>query len=330
MLSSFWKQPQIPKIMRADPDPPAPLLSTWRVRAEAGEPEAIVRVRNLQSTMTAGRDAWGRTSKSQPVLLSSEVSFAQAFDTASTSDSVNAETVHYGNLSKTLLAGMEYATSSDAKKGKEVKKQDVSTPSTGEIFELLWVKMTGRLVDGSTVALPPDQVPFLDAKRLRSLSLTLHLPKASLLGGGVSLTTTAAFKDAGTLDEEEKRNPLRSYSRCLRFHGLHIPSLIGVNSNERDAKQMVVADVEIDRYDLGQDMHTELERIIVDTIQDSCFETLEALGTHLGNIILNDFRIGDNQQAMRERGWQVRICLEKPIAVPFADCPSVEVRMGPK
>jgi dihydroneopterin aldolase len=63
-------------------------------------------------------------------------------------------------------------------------------------------------------------------------------------------------------------------------------------------------------------------------MEASSFETLEALGTYIANTILDDFRIGDSPQAMRERGWQVRVCLEKPIAVPFADCPSVEVRVG--
>ncbi|KAI1334745.1 serine/threonine-protein kinase psk1 [Xylariaceae sp. FL0016] len=309
-------------------DPPAPLLNAWQVRAEAGEPVAVVRVRNLQSAIPVGRDAWGRPNKLQPVLLSSEVSFAHPFDTASTKDQVNSETVHYGNLSKTLLGSMELwgqgkpAKTPVAAAITATGAAEMESPKTSDVFELLWVRMTGRVVDGSRVALPPDQVPFLDASRLRSLSLTINLPKASLLGAGISLTTTACFKE--TLEH----NPLRSYSRTLRIHGLHIPTLIGVNPNEREARQMVVADVEIDRFDAAEDIHSELERIIVDTMGESSFETLEALGTHLANKILLEFRIGENPQPMRERGWGVKICLEKPIAVPFAECPSVEVRMG--
>lgn len=64
-------------------------------------------------------------------------------------------------------------------------------------------------------------------------------------------------------------------------------------------------------------------------MEASSFETLEALATQLANKILLDFRIGDNPAPMKDRGWQVKVCLEKPIAVPFAECPSVEVRMGP-
>ncbi|KAI1357106.1 Dihydroneopterin aldolase-domain-containing protein [Xylaria sp. FL0043] len=341
MLSSLWKSPPGAKGADPDPDPAAPLVNAWQVRADAGEPRAIVRVRNLQSIMVAGRDAWGRASKPQPVLLSSEVSFARPFETASTNDAVNAETVHYGNLSKTLLSGMELFSSSpssslpsgsnkkaEASHAKGEKAGAVPPPHTADVFELLWVKMTGRVVDGSRVALPLDQVPFLDATKLRSLSLTLHLPKASLLGDGVSLTTAACFADAEDFAGEKKRNPLRSYARCLRLHGLRVPTLIGVNSNERAAKQMVVADVEIDRFDVREDIHSELEGAVVAILESSSFETLEALGTHIANRILDEFRIGDNPQRMRERGWHIRVCLEKPIAVPFADCPSVEVRVG--
>ncbi|KAI0466461.1 Dihydroneopterin aldolase-domain-containing protein [Xylaria cf. heliscus] len=344
MLSSLWKSPPGAKGVAPEPDPAAPLVSTWQVGAEAGEPPAIVRVRNLQSVMAAGRDAWGRAAKPQPVLLSSEVSFARPFETSSARDAVNAETVHYGNLSKTLLEGMGLFSSPSPSPSpssppgasvEEAKKEEGSgssgaaaAPRTADVFEILWVKMTGRVVDGSRVALPPDQVPFLDAARLRALRLTLHLPKASLLGEGVSLTTTACFKDAGELGDRGKMNPLRSYARSLSLHGLRVPTLVGVNANERTARQMVVVDVEIDRFDARDDVHVELERSVVETLEASSFETLEALGTHIARKILDEFRIGDSPQPMKERGWQVRVCLEKPIAVPFADCPSVEVRMG--
>ncbi|KAI0539256.1 Dihydroneopterin aldolase-domain-containing protein [Xylaria digitata] len=329
MLSSLWKSP--PGAKGADPDPAAPLVSAWQVRADAGEPQAIVRVHNLQSTMTAGRDAWGRAAKPQPVFLSSEVSFSRPFETASERDAVNAETVHYGNLSKTLLGGMglfSATPSSSSDKAKTAQEGDGRVPSTADVFEILWVKMTGRVIDGSCVALPLDQIPFLDATRLRSLALTLHLSKASLLGSGVSLTTTACFADADDLAGEKKRNPLRSYARSLRLHNLHVPTLIGVNSNERTAKQMVVANVEIERFDVREDIHPELEKVVVEALESSSFETLEALGAHIANQILDEFRIGDSPQPMRERGWQVRVRLEKPIAVPFADCPSVEIRVG--
>ncbi|KAF3056004.1 hypothetical protein GL218_07185 [Daldinia childiae] len=325
-------------------DPPAPLVSSWRARADAGESVAVVRVRNLRSSIPIGRDAWGRSGKLQPVLLSSEVSFADPFSVNESSsgntDKLDSGTVHYGNLSKTLLGSLELLGSKPDAAGTTAAtitatgyEAEVTTPRTADVLELLWVRMTGRVVDGSRVALPLDQLPFLHAARLRSLSLTVELPKASLLGAGVSLTTRACFReDMPTEEDKEKsdtnKNPLRSYSRTLRIQGLHIPTLIGVNPNERKAKQMLVADVEIDRFDVAEDIHTELESIIVETMESSSFETLEALASHIANKILSDFRINDDPKPMKERGWRVKVCLEKPIAIPTAEFPAVEVTMG--
>ncbi|KAI0117354.1 Dihydroneopterin aldolase-domain-containing protein [Daldinia grandis] len=326
-------------------DPPAPLVSSWRARADAGESVAVVRVQNLRSSIPIGRDAWGRSGKLQPVLLSSEVSFADPFSVNESSsgntDKLDSGTVHYGNLSKALLGSLELLGAKPDAAGTAAAaatatgyEAEVSVPRTADVLELLWVRMTGRVVDGSRVALPLDQLPFLHAARLRSLSLTVELPKASLLGAGVSLTTTACFKEDMPKEEEiEKgdtsKNPLRSYSRTLRIRGLHIPTLIGVNPNERKAKQMLVADVEIDRFDVAEDIHTELESIIVEIMESSSFETLEALASHIANKILSDFRISDDPKPMKERGWRVKVCLEKPIAIPTAEFPAVEVTIGP-
>ena len=53
-------------------------------------------------------------------------------------------------------------------------------------------------------------------------------------------------------------------------------------------------------------------------MEASSFETLEALGAHLAEAVL--------ASRWREDGWQVCIRMEKPTAVPMADCPIVEVR----
>ncbi|KAI0385811.1 Dihydroneopterin aldolase-domain-containing protein [Hypomontagnella monticulosa] len=351
--SSSDKMPPISPPTNNTPSPPAPLVSTWRARADAGEPVAAVRVRNLASAIPVGRDAWGRSGRTQPVLVSSEVSFAHPFTggdgvgTGSKSgetDRLDGGTVHYGTLSKTLLGSLERWGQGGGKGGagggvvaegskKDGKQAKPEGPRTADVLDLLWAQMTGRVVDGSRVALPLDQVPFLDATRLRSLSLTVGLPKASLLGAGVSLTTVASFRGDelkdGDDDDKDSKNPLRSYSRSLKIQGLHVPTLVGVNSNERKAKQMIVAEIEIDRFDVAEDIHSDLEKLVVDTMEATSFQTLEALASHVANKILSDFRIGDDPAPMKDRGWQVRVCLEKPIAVPFAECPSIEVIIGP-
>jgi dihydroneopterin aldolase len=56
-------------------------------------------------------------------------------------------------------------------------------------------------------------------------------------------------------------------------------------------------------------------------MEASSFETLEALGAQLAETVLASSRC--------EESWQVCIRMEKPTAVPMADCPIVEVRATP-
>lgn len=63
-------------------------------------------------------------------------------------------------------------------------------------------------------------------------------------------------------------------------------------------------------------------------MEQTSFETLEALGAHLADKIMGDFRPRLGQLYSGPHGWQIRISMEKPTAVPFADCPVVEVRAG--
>jgi hypothetical protein len=50
-----------------------------------------------------------------------------------------------------------------------------------------------------------------------------------------------------------KEGSVTMYGTCLWLHQLRVPILIGVNENERGGRQMVVADVEIERFDHPED-----------------------------------------------------------------------------
>jgi len=63
-------------------------------------------------------------------------------------------------------------------------------------------------------------------------------------------------------------------------------------------------------------------------MEDSSFETLEALGSSMANKITAEFKPLPGQTYSGYFGWQVNISMEKPTAVPFADCPCVEIRAG--
>ena len=63
-------------------------------------------------------------------------------------------------------------------------------------------------------------------------------------------------------------------------------------------------------------------------MDETSFQTLEALGAHVANKIVSDFRPHPDETDTRHLGWQVKVTLEKPTAVPFADAPAVTIRLG--
>ena len=57
-----------------------------------------------------------------------------------------------------------------------------------------------------------------------------------------------------------------AYSMTLKLHRLRIPTLIGVNSNERLAKQIVLSNIELDFWSMASDLYNELEEIVVKVV----------------------------------------------------------------
>ncbi|ERS95140.1 hypothetical protein HMPREF1624_08350 [Sporothrix schenckii ATCC 58251] len=296
-----------------------PQPTAWDVQAAIGEPRAVIRVRGLQATLGpgAGQDAWGRNGRPQPAVLSAEAVLAAPFPEAANTDQVAGDTVHYGTLSKAVL--------------KSLKRWDEERPPTGllHVLDGLWIDLTGRMATGakpSSPDAPPSQdpsqnPPLLSASVVRSLSVTVLLPKATLVGEGVSLTS------AGVLARAAKGTaPIAS--NTLRLHRLRVPTLVGVHPHERTAKQAVVADIALDRFTEYEDVYTRLEAFVVQILETSEFETLEALATHIARLILLRFRPNGPFPGPDLPPWYVHVSLEKPIAVPSADAPVVEVRMG--
>ncbi|ROW18319.1 hypothetical protein VPNG_00344 [Cytospora leucostoma] len=288
------------------------LRSSWTVRQAAGEPLAVVRVRNLQTAVVGPQDAWGIGKALQPLLVSAELHFSRPFDASVTGDNVTSgDTVHYGTLSKLILACVD--------RSNEHAVQGDASVDLRVLLEMIWIVLTGRNVDGANAE--PEAAPLLDRSRLRFMSLTVHLPKASLLGEGVSLTASNVFAP-WTVGPAA----LSMFGLCLKLHRLRVPTLIGVNDKERRAKQFVITDVEIDKFDYYPDLFCELEKVVVQTMEKSSFETLEALGAHLTSTIMSDWKPNPEELYTGDEGWQVTIRMEKPTAVPFAEGPIIEVR----
>ncbi|KAL7799299.1 hypothetical protein V8C43DRAFT_274689 [Trichoderma afarasin] len=301
----------------------ADLEPNWRVRFLAGQPPAIVKVRNLQTSIEGPSDAWNRKGKPQPLSVSASVMLKEAFDGSSTADSVQADTVHYGLLSKAILASLEKQSqhAGESGSGDTAKKSQFS--SLRDIVNTIWEDLTGQDCNGRAKVTDEDseaQTSFLKPSTIRCLELTVHLPKASLLGGGVSLTRIALFGRDG-----ESRPQPRGLS--LKIHDLRVPTLIGVNDNERQAKQVVVASIEIDKFDIDKDIFTMIEGETVKVMSQSSFETLEALASTLANNLAS-YLHSNHTGFTNRKGWPIKIALEKPIAVVLADAACVQLSVN--
>lgn len=240
----------------------------------AGSPPSSVSLRNLQTTTSLLPDAWNRPRKLQPLLLSASVWFQHPFPTTSAADALSTtDTVHYGNLAKALLAAL---------------------PSTGEtwigglVCDVLFPGLTGEMLSGAGEG-GGGKLVDLRGGGVRYLSLTARLPKASLLGSGVSFTLSVA-PGAG------------KYATALAVEGVRVPVLVGVNENERGARQVVEVTVTVEGVDVGGkggDWFTRLEGVVVDVSDCSFLLSMVCLF----GFYADDCRPWKSRRLRRSRRW---------------------------
>lgn len=236
---------------------PPELTSSWTVRSSAGEPFAIVEVNNLAAVIPAAADAWGRPNRLQPVLVSAELSFALPFDAAAFDDRLGNDTVHYGMFSQNILDSLA-----------SFLTNKVGSPpvSLRQVLDKIWAGITGQYLNSSQ----PPPVLLLDGSlltpaqlaRVKFLSITVTLPKASLLGEGVSLTASSVFSSR---DASPSTAIAEKYGVSLAINRLRVPTLVGINLHERQAKQFVITTVTVDKFaqkDDG-DIYTDVEALVV-------------------------------------------------------------------
>lgn len=278
------------------------VLNSWDFAIAAGEPTSIIRIQNLQTNLKVGVDAWGRAGKLQPVLISASFSLRENFETAAQGDDVDQSTIHYGILSKEILKVAKFISNDPAL-------------ADGLRLEDLYVYIYNHLYISEDPYGTREGAPILGATVVKSFSLEIMLPKASLLGSGVSLRGNELFGSKGHIQACNMR---------LKLHKLCIPTLIGLNSNERLAKQMVMTNIEIDPWVEKQDYYVQIEQLVVTTIGESSFQTLEALATLLGQRLVS-FYISLLKGKQAEKYPRFTISLSKPTAVTFADAPTIEI-----
>lgn len=232
----------------------APLVPAFQIARDARLPApSTIKVKNLHATIQGPQDAWGRPDRPQPISISAAVSLDAPFGASSATDTVAGDTVHYGLLSKAILSILATAT---------------PIKSLRQLLDTMWVEMTGFDTRGQNIRAGAQQdqqrqPPFLHFAQLRVLEITLDLPKATLLGDGASLTVAGSFEPAPAGSDAVVKSIMRQSAVSLKIHGLRVPTLIGVNSNERMAKQVVIASVEVDRLEDDVDVYPELEQAVV-------------------------------------------------------------------
>lgn len=207
----------------------------YRERSFAELQELLLRrrdkiiVRNLSVTANAGRDAWGRK-KEQPALVSVAIHLASNFESASSGDTVDSSTIHYGQLSKLLVSEIE-------------RRRDV-WHSTHELVTDL-EKEVGRLADDSTI---------------QATEVDILYPKGTLLGEGSGLKMLF-YNHSPTLSD---------IGSVYYLKNIKIPCIIGVNEHERRYKQPVVVNVSLYNYFDPDEDCFNAELVLTEVSQSPC------------------------------------------------------------
>lgn len=322
---------------------PLTTLEYNEVMASAGYSfkHSTINVKNLQSNALVGTDLWGgrdsknRSNRFQPMLLSLGVSLRDRFNAAAQNDRLDDGTVNYSTLSKTVFKVL---------KSRGADRNDLSSHLSGwpgieidwslqDLLDWTFVYLTGRRANGSVpdaasahmyirdgcpcLGGPMYERPLLSIESLQELEMSVVLPKGTLLSEGVELTVASGYLPGQRAYHEAP------YRATLKLHNIRIPTLIGLNANERLAKQMVICSVSVDPYCVvDMDYYNHLEQLVVKSLEESAFETLESLAIHLTSRIIKHFVF---PYTTRKPFPTVTVELVKPSATTFADAPVVTV-----
>lgn len=177
----------------------------------------------LQHPPSFANDAWGRP-KEQPCLISVALSFRSSFTSAASKDALDESTMHYGVLGKRL-------------RGTELHSDSQTIDGLADALH-------------ETILATPPGVSLLESSQVQ-----IHLPKASLLGQGITFTRFVPYDQVGSTQAK----------RSLHLRNINVPVLIGVNAHERTRKQPLIVSVWLDGLPDGNaEIYPVLERDLVD------------------------------------------------------------------
>ncbi|KAL9058631.1 MAG: hypothetical protein Q9162_001638 [Coniocarpon cinnabarinum] len=151
--------------------------------------------------------------------------------------------------------------------------------------------------------------------KISFIEMSIAFPEASLYGQDSCLSVSL-------------NHPLELSSVTFSLHRLQMPALIGVNARERVRKQMIIVDLFIDR--LKPHVSNEcyrVEQLVVKTVEESAFETLESLCESVTSKVIKYFVIANQplKPNFEAEPAGVGVKIAKPSAVPRADAAAVEI-----
>ena len=204
----------------------------------------IVSIENLQLPFgLIAPDVWGKD-KEQPALVSIKTTLEEGFGTAAQKDALDESTLHYGNLAKRIRASC---------------KQNHGVFDFLEATRTVVIDM-GRRVDGMS--------------RLNAFVVTLKLPKATMAGEEVQVIDSADFIRSASSGSHY------AWRRKFVLRRVHVMSLIGVNRNEREVKQPLIATVELDHDRSFNLLEMGIEQHVVQVCELSLHHTDALRNSH--------------------------------------------------
>ncbi|TGO90953.1 hypothetical protein BPOR_0045g00160 [Botrytis porri] len=312
-------------------------MSSWELSKAREEPVAVIGIKDMQLQVMAGADGWTgdwveSTCPQQPALVSVSLALRRPFKKASEDDDIAGDTIHYGLIKLAIIDGV-----------RAYHARGITPDFASELsMKSICIFIASVLIRRSLAV----------GRNVNWSSIRIMLPKSSLRGAGASLTAQTIYKEP-SLEEQElgtfHRTGIIGESSTLRLHDLTVPTIIGLLPKERTMKQNVVANIEIDRW-VGQgDLHWDIQQIVVKTIEESSFQTLEALAERISkNIIRHSLIPTMIKQTSTKDNWDelaanyedvpwektyvprlcpiVRIKLEKP-SIYIDTTPGVEMSM---
>ena len=253
-----------------------------------------VSVQKIHADIVVGLDAWGRQGKQQPATVSMSLYLPDAIQEASEEDDV-AKTVNYSDICKGIL-------------------QILHDEAGFSTLVALAARMDPTQPDCSW---SPGDIS------LAGWSIDIRLPKALLQS-----TYGITFFVQRCCAESTSRQV--DFLEDFRIKDLQCTCIIGVNEHERLGRQPVSISMTFQTLDRGTNewpscasegpaqtalsCYPRLAEAVTTAVDDSKFQTVEALATFVARIATTDFDIDE-----------ITVSVKKPFAILRIEGPVVEI-----